>query len=119
MRMVEKKHYRQQVLRLMRLGWLENQVTKDEKKELEYRQLLQQLIAQEHEVGLDRMKDLDFARLWNFDTLYAYKLADFDEQQQLAQEVNNEYLKGKSDPKLAMEYERTAREMLRRGLLLS
>jgi len=27
------------------------------------------------------MKELDFARLWNFDTLYAYKLTDFHEQQ--------------------------------------
>jgi hypothetical protein len=86
----------------MRLSWLENQVTRDEKKEVEYRQLLQQLIAQEHEVSLDRMKDLDFARLWNFDTLYAYKLADYDEQQELAQEVKNEYLRGKSDPKMAL-----------------
>jgi hypothetical protein len=70
-------------------------------------------------VSLDRMKDLDFARLWNFDTLYAYKLSDFHEQQQLAQEVKNEYDRTKSDPKMALEYERTAREMLRRGLLLN
>jgi hypothetical protein len=42
------------------------------------------LILQENQVQLDRMKELDFARLYNFDTLYAYKLDDYDEQQQLA-----------------------------------
>jgi hypothetical protein len=42
------------------------------------------LILQENQVQLDRMKELDFARLHNFDTLFAYKLDDFDEQQQLA-----------------------------------
>jgi hypothetical protein len=76
------------------------------------------LILQENQVQLDRMKELDFARLHNFDTLFAYKVDDFDEQQQLAQEVKNEYISGKFDPKMAAEYERTAREMLRRGLLL-
>ena len=40
LRMVEKKHTRQQVLRLMRLSFMENGVTKDQKKEAEYRQLL-------------------------------------------------------------------------------
>jgi hypothetical protein len=48
------------------------------------------------------MKELDFARLHNFDTLYAYKLDDYDEQQQLAQEVKNEYISGKFDPKMAV-----------------
>lgn len=27
----------------------------------------------------DRMKELDFARLHNFDTLYEYKVADYEE----------------------------------------
>ncbi len=59
---------------------MQNQETHDVQREIEYKQLIQQLILQEHEVSLDRMKDLDFARLWNFDTLYAYKVADYDEQ---------------------------------------
>ncbi len=40
LRMVEKKHTRQQVIKLMRLSFMENGVTKDQKKEVEYRQLL-------------------------------------------------------------------------------
>jgi hypothetical protein len=65
------------------------------------------------------MKELEYARLWNFDTLYAYKLGEYDEQQQLAQEVKNDYLSGKYDPKMSQKNEKTAREMLRRGLLLN
>jgi hypothetical protein len=38
--MVDKKHTRQQVIKLMRLSFMENGVTKDQKKEVEYRQLL-------------------------------------------------------------------------------
>ena len=77
--MIEKQNMKKKVMKLMKLSMRENEITKDQKKEVEYRQLLQQLILQEHEVSLERMKELDFARLWNFDTLYAYKLADFDE----------------------------------------
>ena len=41
MRMVEKKHAKHKVTRLMRLSYMENEVTKDQKKEVEYRQLIQ------------------------------------------------------------------------------
>ena len=119
MRQVEKKHMKEQIVKLMRLSYIENEDTQEDKKDIEYKQLIQQLILQENQVQLERMKELDFARLYNFDTLYSYKLDDFDEQQQLAQEVKNEYISGKFDPKMAVEYERTAREMLRRGLLLN
>jgi hypothetical protein len=37
------------------------------------------LIHQENEVSIERMKELEYARLWNFDTLYAYKLGEYDE----------------------------------------
>ena len=36
-RMVEKKHTRAQVMRLMRLSYMENEITKEQKKEVEYR----------------------------------------------------------------------------------
>jgi hypothetical protein len=65
------------------------------------------------------MKEVDFARLNNFNTLYDWKVADYDEQQQLAQEIKNEYMSAKFDPDMAIKYERTAREMLRRGMLIN
>lgn len=118
-REVEKKHMKEIVLKLMRLSYIQNLDTIDDKKEIEYKQLIQQLTMQEQAVTLERMKELDFTNVWNFSSVYSYKADDYDEQQQLAQDVKNEYLSGKFDPKMAVEYERTAREMLRRGLLLN
>ncbi len=103
----------------MKLTSLENESGKVDKKDFELQQLIQQLIAQEYHTSFERMKEIDFARLWNFNTLYEYKVADYDEQQQLAQEIKNEYMSGKFDPEMAIKYERTAREMLRRGMLIN
>jgi hypothetical protein len=64
------------------------------------------------------MKELDYASLQNFVTLYEYKVADYEEQLHLAQDVKRDYLEGKFDPEMALQYERTAREMLKRGMLL-
>ena len=102
----------------MRLTTLENKDFSMDKKEAAYKQLIADLIGREHHTTYERMKDLDFARLNNFDTLYSYRMLDFDEQQLLAQEVKQEYMSGKFDPEMALKYERTAREMLRRCMLI-
>ena len=93
----------------MKLSEMENVTRVYDKKRIEYLQTLQRLVAQEHDVSMERMKELDFARLNNLGTLYNYKVADYDEQQQIAQDVKNEYLVGKADPKMAIAFERTAR----------
>ncbi|TNV85492.1 hypothetical protein FGO68_gene9739 [Halteria grandinella] len=116
---VENQETKKKLFTLMKLTHLENDNGKDDKKDMELQQLIQQLIGQEEHTTYERMKEIDFARLNNFHTLYDWKVADYDEQQQLAQEIKNEYMSGKFDPEMAIKYERTAREMLKRGMLIN
>ena len=80
-REVEKKHMKEIVQKLMRLSYIQNLDTIDDKKEIEYKQLIQQLTMQEQAVTLERMKELDFTNVWNFASVYSYKADDYDEQQ--------------------------------------
>eukprot|EP00347_Sterkiella_histriomuscorum_P013907 403362900 len=114
----EKRDQRKKLFKIMHLcKKVETQWPK-ERNDTEYKQLLEQIKEQEFNNVIDQVRDIDFADPSIIPVLYQYKASDFNDNVRLAKEVAIEYKSGKLDPKMAMQNERTTKQMLKRGMMI-
>ncbi|CDW81238.1 UNKNOWN [Stylonychia lemnae] len=114
----QKKEQKKKLLKIMHLcKRVEDQWPK-EKNDTDYKLLLEHIKKQEFWNVIDQVKEIDFAEPGVIPLLYQYKAADFNDNVKLAIEVAQEYKSGKLDPKMAMQNERTTKQMLKRGMFI-